>query len=302
MNLLETRDLQFGYGKNKILENVHLNIPKGSIYGFLGKNGAGKSTTIKLLLGLEKPDAGTVVFEGSSIYNNRPDYYAVTGSLIEAPSPYGHLTAFENLSYLDFIFKKGAARIQEVLRMVRLTGDQDKLVKKFSMGMKQRLGIAMAIFSDPTLLILDEPFNGLDPEGVYEMRELLLNLHRDGKTIFFSSHILSDVQKISTHIGFLHQGKVIFEGSISDLLSSVDRTVILRTNNPGTTYKLCADKGFRTELIEDNRLSVLISSDVDFDRLLRTIVQSDIQIFSVQSRETTLEDAFLKFTSRDLYV
>lgn len=299
MSLLETRGLQFGYGDKKVLENVNLSVAKGSIYGFLGKNGAGKSTTIKLLLGLEHPTMGTIHFDGRSFQKDKLKNHAVTGSLIEAPSIYAHLTAFENLKYLDFIFKLGNDRIHEVLEMVKLKGHECKRVRNFSMGMKQRLGIAMSIFPNPSLLILDEPFNGLDPEGVYEMRELMLDLQKEGKTIFFSSHILSDIQKICTHIGILDKGKVIFQGLKSDLLSSVSRAVVIKTSDNESAKRLCSDNGLAAQETTENSLSVNVKDDYSFSKLINLLVKADIKIFSVQNIEVNLEDIFLKFTTTE---
>ncbi|MDR1202341.1 MAG: ATP-binding cassette domain-containing protein [Tannerellaceae bacterium] len=219
MNLLETINLNFNYGKQQVLNNICLKIPRGSIYGYLGKNGAGKSTTIKLLLGLEKTPIGTVYFDNKEFNANRQSILFNTGCLIETPSFYENLSAHENLKYLNILYKCGEQRIQYVLEIVRLTKDQNKKVKYFSTGMKQRLGIAMAMLHNPKLLILDEPLNGLDPEGVYEMRELMIELQNEGKTIFLSSHILSEVEKICTHIGILNDGKLLFQGEIDSLLS-----------------------------------------------------------------------------------
>jgi ABC-2 type transport system ATP-binding protein len=185
--------------------------------------------------------------------------------------------------------------------MVKLKGHEGKMVRKFSMGMKQRLGIAMAIFSDPSLLILDEPFNGLDPEGVYEMRELMLDLHRKGKTIFFSSHILSDIQRICTHIGFLDKGRLIFQGLKSDLLSSAERAVIIRTSDNERAKRLCIDSGLPTQEVPENLLYVTVKDDYAFSNLINFLVKADIRLFSVQNMEPSLEDIFLKLTSYKEY-
>ncbi|MDR1202090.1 MAG: ATP-binding cassette domain-containing protein [Tannerellaceae bacterium] len=214
MNLLETINLSFNYGKQQVLNSICLKIPQGSIYGYLGKNGAGKSTTIKLLLGLEKAQKNTIYFDNKEFNTNRQGILSTIGCLIETPSFYGELSAHENLRYLDILYKCGEKQIQYVLEIVRLTKDQDKKVKYFSTGMKQRLGIAMAMLCNPKLLILDEPFNGLDPEGVYEIRELMIKLQHEGKTIFLSSHILPEVEKICTHIGVLDDGELLFQGEI----------------------------------------------------------------------------------------
>ena len=165
MNILETNHLTFNYRNHSVLEDINLKIPEGSIYGYLGKNGEGKSTTIKILLGLEQTKINTVFFNKKEFHSNRLHILQNIGCLIEHPFFYADLSAYENLNYLDILYHCGQKRIQEVLELVNLTKDKDKKVRKYSTGMKQRLGIAMAMFHNPKLLILDEPLNGLDPQG-----------------------------------------------------------------------------------------------------------------------------------------
>lgn len=203
MNILETKQLSFSYKNKSVLEGVDLAIPKGSIYGYLGKNGSGKTTTIKLLLGLLSAKEDSILFENKEFTSNRVDILSRVGSLIESPCYYDNLNGREHLEYLDIIFKQGKKRIQKVLKIVGLSNTQNLRVKKYSTGMKQRLGIAMAMFHNPDLLILDEPLNGLDPAGVHDMREIMLQLKSEGKTILFSSHILGEIEKTCTHIGVL---------------------------------------------------------------------------------------------------
>jgi ABC-2 type transport system ATP-binding protein len=217
MNILETKQLYFSYKHQQILNGIDLKIAEGSIYGYLGKNGSGKTTTIKVLLGLQKVPSNTVYYRGKEFNFNRIDILSGIGKLIESPGYYESLTGYENLKYYDFIFRLGEKRIKEVLALVGLENTGNKKVKHYSTGMKQRLGIAKAIFHKPDLLILDEPFNGLDPEGIYQMRELMKQIKKEGKTIFFSSHILSDIEKICTHLGILDKGKLVFQGEITEL-------------------------------------------------------------------------------------
>lgn len=170
--MITTENLSFSFKDKSVLKNINLEVPKGSIYGYLGKNGAGKSTTIKILLGLLKLQSGAIYYDGQSFSEK---VMSKVGNLIESPSFYEHLTAYENLKYLDIMFHCGEKRINEVLELVDLSSARNKKAKKFSSGMKQRLGIALALFHDPDILILDEPLNGLDPEGVYDMRKYCLN-------------------------------------------------------------------------------------------------------------------------------
>ncbi len=222
---ITTNSLCFQMCSKTILNNINLNVPRGSIYGYLGRNGAGKSTTIKLLLGLLEDKYDNIFIEGKSLKHNITQICAITGNLIESPCFYNKLTVFENLRYLDIIHKKGAKRIDEVLELVDLREQRKKKANKLSMGMKQRLGIAIAIFHDPQLLVLDEPLNGLDPQGIFEMRKLFQNLNDQGKTIFLSSHILSELEKVVTHIGVIEKGEMIFQGTKKELLGQVERYV-----------------------------------------------------------------------------
>jgi ABC-2 type transport system ATP-binding protein len=219
-NILETKQLHFSYGSRPVLNGIDLKIQEGSIYGYLGKNGSGKTTTIKLLLGLQTTPSNTVYYKGKELNTNRSEILSNIGKLIELPAYYADLSGYENLKYLDFIFRKGEKRINEVLELTGLKNAGTKKVKHYSTGMKQRLGIAKAIFHQPEFLILDEPFNGLDPEGIYQMRELMIQLKNEGKTIFFSSHILGDVEKICTHLGVLDNGKLLFQGDIKDFTAN----------------------------------------------------------------------------------
>lgn len=216
---IQTTALNYAFGNDrKTLDDINLMVERGSIYGFLGPNGAGKTTTLRLLLGLLKNQSGSIQIFGEDFANNRIGILKRIGSLIEQPSLYGHLTATENLEVYRKLYGASNARIPEVLKLVGLSDTKTKKAKQFSLGMKQRLSIAVALLPAPELLILDEPTNGLDPNGIIEMRELLKKLNKEqGVTILVSSHILAEVERLATHLGIIHQGRLKFQGTFSGL-------------------------------------------------------------------------------------
>ena len=199
------------------LNAINLQVPVGSIYGFLGPNGAGKTTTLRLILGLLKKQQGDIDVFGLRWETNRIDILRRIGSLIESPSLYSQLSARENLKVLQRVYRCPYVRIEEVLEQVGLADTAAKKIRKFSLGMKQRLAIAIALLNNPDLLILDEPTNGLDPEGIIEMRELFRELHRRGVTILLSSHLLGEMEKLITYTGIIHKGQLLFQGSMEQL-------------------------------------------------------------------------------------
>lgn len=298
MESITTKDLSYTIGSKAILNNISLNVPEGSIYGYLGRNGAGKSTTIKLLLGLLKETGDKIFIQTKSLKQNRTEILASTGNLIESPCFYSKLTVFENLKYLDIIYGKGSKRIDEVLELVDLHREKKKKASALSMGMKQRLGIAMAIFHDPKLLILDEPLNGLDPQGIFEMRKLFQHLNGQGKTIFLSSHILSELEKTATHIGIIEGGKMVFQGTKNELLSQVEKEVILRVNN---TEKAVAvlQASFPVSVNSPNKISVRANDDKKFNLLLKTAIDNGIEIYDIESQSTNLEQIFINLISKN---
>ena len=216
--VIKTENLTKTYGGINRVDGLNLKIPEGKIYGFLGANGAGKTTTMKMLLGLTPPSGGRIEIFGTPFEENRIEILKKTGSIIENPSYYGHLTGKENLKLLEKILDVSEEESEKVLKLVGLYEERDKKVKNYSLGMKQRLAIAMALLRDPKLLILDEPTNGLDPEGIREIRELLKSLARKRNiTVMISSHQLSEIEKIADIIGILKDGKLIFEGTLKAL-------------------------------------------------------------------------------------
>ncbi|MCR4995991.1 MAG: ABC transporter ATP-binding protein [Butyrivibrio sp.] len=217
--IIETYDLCKKSGNKFRVKDVNLAVPQGCIYGFLGPNGAGKTTTMKLLLGLIQPDGGTVEILGQKMSpRNRFDINMRTGSLIESPGFYGHLTGQENLEIIARYKNLGTDDIKEALNTVNLYDRKDDKVKNYSLGMKQRLGIAMALMGKPELIILDEPTNGLDPAGINEIRNLVKSIpEKCGSTVIISSHLLSEVEQIADYVGIINKGKMIYQGLLSEL-------------------------------------------------------------------------------------
>ena len=218
-DIIETSNLNKSHGSKMRVKNLKLQVPEGCVYGFLGPNGAGKTTTLKLLLGLIKPDNGTISFYGQKMTEkNRLSILKTTGSLIESPSFYGHLTGAENLQIIAKLKGASAKDIEEVLHTVKLYDQRNKKVKHYSLGMKQRLGIAMALLGKPQILILDEPTNGLDPAGIQEMREFIKELpDTHHMTVIVSSHLLSEVEQMADMVGIINHGEMIFQGTMMEL-------------------------------------------------------------------------------------
>ena len=214
MNTIQIENLNFYYKKNNpVLQDLSLEVPCGSVYGLLGQNGAGKSTIIKLLLRLVSPQSGQIYWWGDNATNSR--IMCRIGSTLETPSFYPYLSVEDHLKMQDIIFGKGQNRIDEMLDLTGLTNERKKKCSRLSTGMKQRLSIAMALFRDPDLLILDEPINGLDPVGIIDIRNIILRIHKAGKTIILSSHILAEMDKICTHVGIIRDGNMIYQGTVN---------------------------------------------------------------------------------------
>ncbi|MGK6350775.1 ABC transporter ATP-binding protein [Parapedobacter sp. DT-150] len=296
---ITTTNLCYKIGSKTILSGIDLHVPMGSVYGYLGRNGAGKSTTIKLLLGLLKSEEDNILIQGISLKQRSTQIHSIVGNLIEAPCFYNNLTVYENLRYLDIIHKRGARRIDEVLALVNLHLERKKKASALSMGMKQRLGIAMAIFHDPQLLILDEPLNGLDPQGIFEMRKLFQNLNEQGKTIFLSSHILSELEKVATHIGIIENGGMIFQGTKDDFLGKIERHVRLRIDDVETAIAVLSPLGFSIQHVGANKILVTINGDQHFNSLVKNLIYNEIGIYEIESQNANLEQTFINLISKE---
>ncbi len=293
---LETSCLTHRFSKNEIvLDTINLQVPHASIFGFLGPNGAGKTTTLRLLLGLLKKQAGSITIFGKEFAQHRVSVLQHTGSLIESPSLYGHLTAVENLSLLQKVYQCKTERIAEVLKLVGLPDTGNKKASQFSLGMKQRLSIAVALLHDPPLLILDEPTNGLDPNGIIEMRELLQKLNREnGTTIIISSHLLAEIERLVSHIGIINKGKLMFQGTLAELKQKQDQgvSIIFETNETEKTIRILTDKGL-LPLINNGQVLLPAVSKETIAELNRLLVDNGVDIYGIHKSSNDLETIFM---------
>ena len=279
MNIIETHDLCKQYGNALRVAHLDLNVPEGSIYGFLGPNGAGKSTTLKMILGLVQPTAGSIRVLGKQM--NRTNRLAVlrqVGSLIESPSYYGHLTGEENLRIVQTLRGVPEKSIREVLQIVRLDDQRGKKVAHYSLGMKQRLGLAAALLGYPRLLILDEPTNGLDPAGIQEMRELIRSLPgRFGMTVVVSSHLLSEIDQMADHVAIIREGELVFQDSLEVLHGHSRHHLALRTSNNAVARSLLAGQSV-TCREEEGYLILPILPDETAAQLTRFLAENRLGV------------------------
>lgn len=292
--IIETKNLSKSFSNELSVDNLSITVKENEIYGFLGPNGAGKSTTMKMLLGLLSPSGGEIKLFGNTLKNNEMELLKNIGSLIEEPSYYSNLTGYENLELVQKLLKLPKENIDKVLQIVKLEKQKDKLVKNYSLGMKQRLGIALAIIKFPKLLILDEPTNGLDPSGIHEIRELIKSLPKDyGMTVIISSHLLSEIEQMATTIGIINHGKLLFEGSIEEL--EEDERYLFETDNDDRARFLLLESGFKIsnskELILEETNKNYISSGI------RLLVEERINIYQVRKIQKTLEEKFLELST-----
>ena len=284
------------YGSETCVDHLALKVPQGAVYGFLGPNGAGKTTTLKMLLGLVHPSAGSVHLLGHELTpRTRLAVLREVGSLIESPSYYGHLTARENLEIVRRLRGLPAAEIDEALRTVRLDGQVKKPVNHFSLGMKQRLGIAAALMGRPRLLLLDEPTNGLDPSGIQEMRELIRSLpSRYGMTVIVSSHLLGEIDQMADHVGVIRQGRLVFQGTMSGLHGMSAARLALRTQDNARARSLLP-----AARSEGEWLLLDAMSDSEAARVSLKLAGAGIGLVRMEQRETSLEDIFLRLTGTE---
>jgi lantibiotic transport system ATP-binding protein len=300
--IIETSDLNFGFNKDEpVVQDLNLKVEKGAIYGFLGPNGAGKTTTIRLLLGLLPGSAGVIRLFGTPLSGNRMDILSKTGSLIEQPSLYEHLSGRENLEITRIIRKGSAPRIEELLDLVKLSNAADKKVQAYSLGMKQRLGLALALLSDPQLLILDEPVNGLDPAGIVETRQLLLDINRlSGVTIFLSSHLLTEIEKLVTHIGVINKGRLIFQGTIDELkeINKNQNVIRIQTDDNSKVTFLLRHKYIVMQK-QQNTLEIPFESKEQVASICKWLVTENINLYQVAISSKDLEQTFIEIIEKN---
>lgn len=295
MYCIETHNLVHRFSENEVaLNRVNLQVIENTIYGFLGPNGAGKTTTLKLILGLLRKQQGDIRIFGKRLDENRVETLRGIGSMIESPSLYGHLTAAENLKILQKVYLCAPRRIGEVLELVGLSKTGNKKAGQFSLGMKQRLGIAVALLHDPSLLILDEPTNGLDPNGILEIRELLKSLNREhGITILISSHLLSEIEKLVTHVGIINSGILLFQGTLPELVGRQRQSssIVFETSDDSKSAQIISNFGV-TPRFEAGGIATPIIEKETIARINRRLVQDNVEVYQVTKVEHDLEKIF----------
>ena len=297
--IITTENLSKEYDGVYRVQDLDIRVKEGDIYGFLGPNGAGKSTTMKMLLGLVKPTSGTIEIMGK-LFNekNRKGILQSVGSLIEAPSYYGHLTGRENMELIRRLLDLPQKNIDEAIYIVRLENQMEKKVKNYSLGMKQRLGIAMALARKPKLLILDEPANGLDPAGIEEIRELIKTLpSKYGMTVMISSHILSEIDQMATIIGIINQGSLIFQERMSVLDEQRKPQILLKTSDDETAYRLLVKLNPQRTL-DGLQLGALTNEQTG--AVVRELCSNNLSVYRVEEHRESLEEIFLTLTGKEL--
>ena len=299
-NIIEIKNLNFGFDKNKlILKDVNLSVPKGSIYGFLGSNGAGKSTTMRLIMGLFNDDENSVKVFNTSVSNLYPEGLNKIGSLIDYPAFYDHLSGYDNLKIVCILRNLNESKIEEILELVGLTEARNIKMKKYSLGMKQRLAIGLALISNPELLVLDEPVNGLDPNGMKEVRELLIKLNQEhGVTIFISSHLLLEIEKMVTHIGIISHGEIKFEGSKQELneLYRFQRTKFSLKN--AKSFESILTENYQVEFKNDTDCEIVTSSPQQIAEINKILVNNGAEIYQI-SPAGGLEEWFMEISKQN---
>ena len=299
MNVIETKELCKRYGKNLVVDHVNLHVPEGSIYGFVGENGSGKTTIMRLLMGLANPTSGDyslfdISSKDSQIYKIRNQISAI----VEAPSLVPTMTAKQNLEYACLYYGvKDFSIIDKVLRQVGLGDTNKKKVKNFSLGMKQRLGIAVLLLNNPKLLLLDEPMNGLDPQGIAELRELIIQLNKEGITFLISSHILAELEKVATHWGFISHGKLLKEISSEKLINECQKSIDISYKDLVLLAKVLKDIGIDNFEQIPNK-TIRIYDEITPINLLSKLQKLSIEINEIQTNDLNVEDYYLSLTGR----
>jgi ABC-2 type transport system ATP-binding protein len=292
--VISTRGLVKQYGRLRAVDGIDLDVQAGDVYGFLGANGSGKTTTVRMLLGLVLPTSGEIDLLGERMPRAGRRVLPRVGALIEGPAHYGHLSGRENLSLLDASGRGGSwrtrrQRVDDVLDQVGLGGVGRRPVKAYSLGMRQRLGLAGALLRRPELLVLDEPTNGLDPQGITEVRELLLDLHRTGTTVFLSSHLLAEVEQLCSRVGVLDRGRLVLQDGLASLTAPTGSTVV-HTPVPD---RVRATLDGRVTSVDGDRVIVLGSDPAEVNALL---VGAGIPVTGLALERPTLEEVVLAAT------
>lgn len=293
--VIETNNLTKTFKEFKSVDALSLQVKKGEVYGFLGPNGAGKTTTIRMLLGLVRPTKGEVRIFGKPLERYRLEIARKVGSMVETPSYYGHLTGYENLEITRKLLDADRKDIDQALEIVRLTEWRNKKVKTYSLGMKQRLGIAQALIGRPEMLILDEPTNGLDPAGIHEIRDLIVTLPEQmNMTVLVSSHILQEVERIADRVGIINRGKLLFQGELAELQNRSRAKIYVEADRPDEAARMLFNAGYR---IEKKEGALYIDADKSqAAEINRSLILNGYDVSHISEERKTLEDIFLEMT------
>jgi ABC-2 type transport system ATP-binding protein len=298
---IETRKLVRRFGRHIAVAGIDLQVPRRSVFGFLGQNGAGKTTTICLLLGLLKPSAGSAHIFGLDVASQRLEAARTVGALVETPCHYDHLTGFQNLEITRRLLSAQSSEIGRVLEVVELSDAADRRVGEYSLGMRQRLGVARALLAKPRLLILDEPTNGLDPSGVRDMRSLIAELPREhGVTVLVSSHVLAEVEQVATHLGLIHDGRLLLQSPIESLKAKLSKRVRFRVDRAEDLLALLASMKIQAAVDAGGWVQVAESSAAaavgSVPMINRAMVERGFQVSGIHVAEPSLEDIFISAT------
>jgi ABC-2 type transport system ATP-binding protein len=292
---IETSELTKHYGHLIAVNHLTLNVNRGEIFGFLGPNGSGKSTTMRMLLGLAHPTSGQARILGMDVRTQLPEILRHTGALIENPTFYPFLSGRENLRLTADLTGTQGSRIDPVLDLVDMKNDADRSFSSYSMGMKQRIGVGSALLTDPDLLILDEPANGLDPAGIVEMRSLMHRLREEGHTVFVSSHVLHEIEQVCDRIAILNHGQVVAQGAVHELLGETDR-IELRVDRAAEAARIVKDLPWVTDVsIESEALVVTAPMDRSAE-INKALAEHEIFASIIRPRQESLERYFLDLT------
>ena len=301
--IVTTSGLTKTFGQRTVVEGLNLVVPRGSVYGFLGPNGSGKSTTMKMLLGLLAPTSGDIALFGTPLERrSRGALMSRTGSMIEQPPGYGHLTGAENMRIVQKMLGLSDRQVDRALALVRLREHQDRLVRTYSLGMKQRLGIAMALAREPELLVLDEPTNGLDPAGIEEIRRLLVELAAQGVTVMVSSHLLDEIDRMAGMLGILSAGHLVFQGTRAELMERSVPDMLVVTPTPQAVLSIeilgglvpASGPGAATRIHQGVRVPGLSPNGAV--ELIRRLVSAGVTVHEVRRESQNLEDIFMDLT------
>ncbi|MFZ9686523.1 MAG: ABC transporter ATP-binding protein [Chitinophagaceae bacterium] len=297
-NIVEVEGLSKSYKSFQAVKNISFQIERGSVYGFLGQNGAGKSTTMRMLLSLIQPTAGKINIFGKPLQGNEKDILKNIGAIIEKPDTYGYLSGYDNLRIFSRIFKLPTYKkdLDVLLEKVGLKGRGNDKVKSYSQGMKQRMGIAIALLNDPEFIILDEPTNGLDPQGISDIRNLISHFSKnEGKTILISSHLLNEIEMVADNMVILHKGEKIVEGKVNQLLDPAKTIVQIDTADLNQTFNYIRNTQWEKLLISENELLFEMNKS-NISALIKYLIEKDIEVLNIKSKHS-LENYFLKLTN-----